>query len=89
MGVLDFLMSAVRAQCPACGRRALKGFMGQSVADAMRKGVRANPIWLWRECVCCHARYKERHYGDGSLESTSDDEWESSVFVPGRRSEPG
>jgi hypothetical protein len=51
----------------------------RSVRQALDQGLRANPAYLWRECNNCGARFRQRHYGDGSLEPVGDDEWAASV----------
>jgi uncharacterized membrane protein (UPF0136 family) len=58
---------------------ALEGRPDRRVVKMMNKGVRANPTWLWSECINCNARFKTGHYGDGVLQHVDDDEWNESV----------
>jgi len=46
----------------------------------MEEGFRANPAWLWSECINCNARFKTAHYGDGVLLHVDDDEWNERVI---------
>jgi hypothetical protein len=67
-------------QCPACKHRTLRGRPDKRIVEAMHEGVRANPAWLWCECIGCGARFKTPHYGDGVLQNVDDDEWNASVL---------
>ena len=66
-------------RCPNCGRKGLRGYASKVVVEAMMEGLRANPEWLYSECRRCGARFKERHYGDGTLVSIDADEWRTNV----------
>ena len=74
------IFSFFRPRCPACNRRVLKGRPDKQVVEGMKDGLRANPAWLWWECVRCGARFKERHYGDGALDAVEDEEWQANSW---------
>jgi hypothetical protein len=66
-------------RCPQCRRRGLKSYPDKGIVLAAREGLRANPAWLWQKCRYCNARFKERHYGDGTLQPVSEQEWDESA----------
>lgn len=75
MSLCDFF----RRACPACKRKGLRSHFDKRVSRLATQGVRANPAWIWFSCPACNSRFKQRHYGDGTLEPTSEQEWEKAV----------
>ena len=68
-----------RRRCPRCAKKALRGRGDKVVIDGMKQGLMVNPEWLWSECRKCGGRFKERHYGDGTLIPVDQAEWDSRV----------
>lgn len=66
-------------RCPSCRRRGLRGYPSKVIPEGMKEGLRVNPEWLYWQCRRCGARFKERHYGDGTLVSMDPDEWRRNV----------
>ena len=73
------LLDLFRSRCPACGKRGLEGHPDKCLAEARKNNLRANPAWLWSECVHCGARFKKEHSAEGTLSPAGEDEWEERV----------